>query len=360
MAIDRGAFHRLLAFGIERGASDLHYEVGYPPHFRVHGELLAAVKAPPLTADDTESIARMILEDRDLTVDFSRRFPELDVSYALAQRGRFRATIFRQRGVVGIVMRLIPIQVRSIEELHLPPAVAGLAEARRGLVLVTGATGHGRTTTLAAMVRHINETRHAHVITIEDPIELLHEPRRCMIIQREIGADTGSFPEAMAAALRQDPDVIALGELEDPATASLAIEAAETGHLVLAAIHTADAVSTLRRLAAMFPPDAQPAVRARLADALHAIVSLRLLPGKDGKRVPAVEILRATRPIREHVRSGNLDPVPELLRQGRAQHGTQVFDQHLQELARAGLIARDVALGAAANPDELAPLLPLE
>src|SRR5215212_5403384 len=176
--MDRQSFHKLLAFGVERGVSDIHFEVGYPPHYRLHGELLGAIKVPPLTATDTETIARMILEDRSITVDFTRRFPEIDVSYSLAQRGRFRASIFRQRGAVGIVMRLIPIQVLSIEELHLPPAIAEIAE-----------------------------TRHGHVVTIEDPIEFLHEPQKCMIIQREVGSDTESFSDAMDAALRQDPDV---------------------------------------------------------------------------------------------------------------------------------------------------------
>src|SRR4029079_19472131 len=169
--MDRNAFHKLLAFGIERGVCDIHLEVGSPPHYRLHGELLGAIKVPPLTASDTESIARMILEDRSITVDFTRRLAEIDVPYSLAQRGRFRASIFRQRGAVGIVMRLIPIQVLSIEQLNLPPVRAEIADARRGLVLVTGATGNGKTTSMAAMVRYINETRHAHIATIENPHE---------------------------------------------------------------------------------------------------------------------------------------------------------------------------------------------
>ena len=245
--MDRNAFHKLLAFGIERGVSDIHFEVGYPPHYRLHGELLGAIKVPPLTAADTESIARMILEDRSISVDFTRRFSEIDVSYSLAQRGRFRASIFRQRGSVGIVMRLIPIQVLSIEQLNLPPVLAEIADARRGLVLITGATGNGKTTTMAAMLRYINETRHAHIVTIEDPIEFIHEPQKCMIIQREVGADTESFRDAMTAAMRQDPDVILVGEIRDRETAATALKAAETGHLVISAIHTPDAVATIQR-----------------------------------------------------------------------------------------------------------------
>ena len=218
--MDRNAFHKLLAFGIERGVSDIHYEVGYPPHYRLHGELLGAIKVPPLTAQDTEAIARMILEDRSVTVDFARRFAEIDVSYSLATRGRFRASIFRQRGAVGIVMRLIPIQVLSLEQLNLPPVLSEIADARRGLVLITGATGNGKTTSMAAMIRYINETRHAHIVTIEDPIEFIHEPQKCMIIQREVGADTESFSDALTAAMRQDPDVIMVGEIRDRETAA--------------------------------------------------------------------------------------------------------------------------------------------
>jgi len=353
--MDRSSFHRLLAFGLDQGASDIHFEVGYPPHFRVHGELLSALRVPPLTAGDTEAIARMIVEDRNLAVDFGRRFTELDVSYALAQRGRFRASIFRQRGAVGIVMRLIPIQVLSLEELHLPPAIAEIAGARRGLVLIAGPTGHGKTTALAAMLRHINETRHAHVVTIEDPIEFLHEPQQCLIIQRELGSDTESYAGAMAAALRQDPDVIVLGELGDGETAALALRAAETDHLVLSALPTRDAVSTLQRLVGLFPAEEQALARERLADALHAVVSLRLIAGKDGKRrVPVVEILRATRAVRECIRGARLGELPELMRQAREM---QPFDQHLHELVERGLIARDTAISAASNPDALAQAL---
>src|SRR3982751_210258 len=258
--MDRNAFHKLLAFGIERGVSDIHFEVGYPPHYRLHGELLGAIKVPPLTAADTESIARMILEDRSITVDFTRRFAEIDVSYSLATRGRFRSSIFRQRGAVGIVMRLIPIQILSIEQLNLPPVLAEIADARRGMVLITGATGNGKTTTMAAMLRYINETRHAHIVTIEDPIEFIHEPQKCMIIQREVGDDTEPFRDAMTAAMRQDPDVILVGEIRDRETAATALKAAETGHLVMSAIHTPDAVATIQRYVGLFETDAQAAV----------------------------------------------------------------------------------------------------
>jgi len=351
--MDRNAFIKLLSFGIERGVSDIHFEVGYPPHYRLHGELLGAIKVPPLTPADTESIARMILEDRTITVDFTRRFTEIDVSYSPAQRGRFPASIFRQRGAVGIVMRPIPIQVLSIEQLNLPPVLAEIADARRGLVLITGATGNGKTTTMAGMLRYINETRHAHIVTIEDPIEFIHEPVKCMIIQREVGADTESFRDAMTAAMRQDPDVILVGEIRDRETAATALKAAETGHLVLSAIHTPDAVATIQRYVGLFESDSQDVIRDRLGDCLQAVVSLRLVASKDGRRrLPAVEILRVTRTIRECIRSGRLAEIPELIRKGRDLYSMQLFDQHLIDLVNAGLVNMETAIYASSNPEE--------
>ena len=360
--MDRNAFHKLLAFGIERGVSDIHFEVGYPPHYRLHGELLGAIKVPPLTAGDTEAIARMILEERGKPVDFTRPFGEIDVSYSLAQRGRFRASIFRQRGTVGIVMRLIPITVMSLEQLNLPPVVGEIAATRRGLLLVTGATGNGKTTTISAMIRHINETRHAHVITIEDPIEFLHEPGKCMIIQRELGTDTESYKDALVAALRQDPDVIFVGEIRDRDTAATCLKAAETGHLVISAIHTPDAVSTIQRYIGLFEPDAQDVIRDRLGDTLQAVVSLRLLAAKEGRRrLPAVEILRVTRTIRECIRTpGRLGEIPDLIRKGRDLYSMQLFDQHLLDLVNAGLIAMETAVYASSNPEEFERSLRIE
>ena len=359
--MDRNAFHKLLAFGIERGVSDIHFEVGYPPHYRLHGELLGAIKVPPLATQDTEAIARMILEDRGITADFTRRFVEIDVSYALAQRGRFRASIFRQRGTVGVVMRLIPIQVLSLDQLNLPPVLSEIADARRGLILVTGATGNGKTTTMAAMLRHINETRHAHIVTIEDPIEFIHEPQKCMIIQREVGADTESFRDAMTAAMRQDPDVILVGEIRDRETAATALKAAETGHLVVSAIHTPDSVATIQRYVGLFETDAQDVVRDRLGDCLQAIVSLRLLAAKDGRRrLPAVEILRVTRTIRECLRAGRMNDIPELIRKGRDLYSMQLFDQHLIELVNSGLVSMETAIYASSNPEEFERALRVE
>jgi twitching motility protein PilT len=283
------------------------------------------------------------------------------VSYSLAERGRFRASIFRQRGAVGVVMRLIPVQVLSLEQLNLPPVIAEIADARRGLILVTGATGNGKTTTMAAMVRHINESRHAHVVTIEDPIEFLHEPQKCMIIQREVGSDTESFRDAMTAAMRQDPDVIVVGEIRDRETASTCLKAAETGHLVLSAIHTPDSVTTVQRYLGLFESEAVDVVRARLGDCLQAIVSLRLLASKDGRRrLPAVEILRVTRTIRECLRAGRMNDIPELIRKGRDLYSMQLFDQHLIDLVNSGLVTMETAIYASSNPEEFERTLRVE
>ncbi len=349
--MDKNSFHKLLAFGVERGVSDIHFEVGYPPHYRLNGELLGAIRVPPLSSKDTEVIASMILGDRK--IDFYKPFGEVDVSYSLAGMGRFRASIFRQRGSVGIVMRLIPFDVQSFEDLNLPPVVCEIADARRGLILITGATGNGKTTTIASLIRYINETRHAHIITIEDPIEYLFEPGKCMIIQRELGSDTESFQDALTAALRQDPDVIMVGEIRDAETAATCLKAAETGHLVISAIHTPDAVSTVQRFVGMFPPEAQDVTRDRLGDALQAVVSLRLLAGKESQiRIPAVEIMRVTRTIRECIRTGRLSDINELISRGRDLYSMQLFDQHLVELTNAGLISVEAAIYASSNPDE--------
>lgn len=362
MALDKVTLHKYLTFGIEKGVSDIHFEVGYPPHYRVNGELLGAVKLPPLTAADTEAIASIILDERGRKVDFTKPFGEIDVSYALAGRGRFRASIFRQRGSVGIVLRLIPFQVLPLDSLNLPPVLSEIADARRGLILVTGATGNGKSTTIAGIIRYINETRHAHVITIEDPIEFLHEPNKCMIIQREIGADTESFKDAVTAAMRQDPDILMVGEIRDWETASACLKAAETGHLVIASIHTPDTVATIQRYVGLFESAAQDVIRERLSDALLAIFSLRLLASKDGKRrLPATEILRVTRTIRECIRSRErLQEIPEFIRKGRDLYQMQTFDQNLRDLVRAGLISMETAIYSSSNPEEFERSLSME
>jgi twitching motility protein PilT len=362
--LDQTSFHKLLVFGVEKGVSDIHFEVGYPPHYRLQGELLGAVKVPALKPADTEDIAKMILESasRNREIDFTRPFSEMDMPYSIAGSGRFRASIFRQRGAVGIVMRIIPYKVKSFAELNLPPILGEIAEQRRGMVLITGATGNGKTTTIAAMLRHLNETRRAHIVTIEDPIEYLFEPGKCMIIQRELGSDTPSFRDALTAALRQDPDVIMLGEVRDRDTAEICLKAAETGHLIISAIHTPDAVATVQRFVGLFAANEQDVVRERLGDALQAVCSLRLLISKDGRgRVPAVEILRVTRTVRECIRlPGRLGDVPDLMKRGRDLYGMQLFDQHLLELVAQGKVSLESAVYASSNPEEFERSMTIE
>jgi twitching motility protein PilT len=359
--MDSNSFHKLLVFGVERGVSDIHFEVGYPPHYRLQGELLGAVKVPPLKSQDTEDIARLVLEGKP-PIDMNRPFQEVDVAYSIPASGRFRASIFRQRGHIGIVMRIIPFKVQGFDSLNLPPILGEVAEARRGLVLITGATGNGKSTTIAAMIRHLNETRRAHIVTIEDPIEYLFDPGKCMIIQREIGSDTMTFRDALTAALRQDPDVIMVGEIRDRDTAEICLKAAETGHLVVSAIHTPDAVATVQRYIGLFPSNEQDLARERLGDALQAVCSLRLLTAKDGKgRVPAVEVLRVTRTVRECIRvPGRLGDIPELMKRGRDLYGMQLFDQHLLELVSQQRISLEVAVYASSNPEELERSMTIE
>jgi twitching motility protein PilT len=360
--MDQTSFHKLLMFGVEKGVSDIHFEVGYPPHYRLQGELLGAVKVPPLKPSDTEDIANFILDTRGTAVDPHRPFAEIDASYAIPGAGRFRASIFRQRGTLGIVMRIIPVRVKSFAELNLPPILGEIAELRRGMVLVTGATGNGQTTSIAAMLRHLNETRRAHIVTIEDPIEYLYEPGKCMIVQRELGTDTLSFRDALQAAMRQDPDVIMVGEIRDRETAEISLKAAETGHLIISAIHTPDAVATIQRFIGLFPTGEQELVRERLGDSLQAIASLRLLVARDGRgRVPAVEVLRVTRSVRECIRAaGRLGEIPELMKKGRDLYGMQLFDQHLLELVGQQKITMEVAVYAASNPEEFERSMTIE
>ena len=348
--MDQDQLNKLLTFGIQRGVSDIHFAAGYRPHYRVKGELLAA-KYAPITPQDTIDIARVLLDDPEWDPVAMKN--ERDMSYSLPGVGRFRVHIFRQRGSIGIVLRVIPYEVRGFEALNLPPVLGEIAAIRRGLILVTGATGMGKSTTIAAIVKHINENRHAHVVTIEDPIEFLYGPGKCIITQREVGADTEGYQEALIAVLRQDPDVIMVGEVRDRETADTCIKAAETGHLVLSAVHTVDVVRTIERFVGMFPPEARTSVRIRMADCLQAIVSLRLLVNKSGLGlIPAVEVLRATRTIREYIRADRLDELPKAVSQGRDLYGMQDFDGHLIELYKQGQLKMEVAKSAASNPEE--------
>jgi twitching motility protein PilT len=349
--LDKEQLTKLLTFGIQRGVSDIHFAVGHRPHYRVKGELLAA-KYAPMTPEDTVDIGRILLDDSQW--EPSQLVRERDVSFSIPGVGRFRVHIFFQRGSVGIVIRVIPYDVRGFEALNLPKVCGDIASARRGLILVTGATGMGKSTTIAGIIKHINETRNAHVVTIEDPIEFLYSHGRCIITQREVGSDTLSYRDALIAALRQDPDVIRVGEVRENETAETCLKAAETGHLVISAIHTTDVVRTVERFVGMFPPEVQETVRVRFADCLTAIISLRLLVNKSGLGViPAVEILRATRTVREYIRRGDrLAELSNIMTQGKDLYGMQTFDQHLLELYRAGQLKLEVGKAAASNPED--------
>jgi twitching motility protein PilT len=312
-----------------------------------------------LTPEDTEAIARLLLE-QDPRAN-STQWNELDLAYELPGEGRFRVNVSRERRHFNVVLRVIPPQIRSFEDLNLPGSLRDIATLQRGYVLVTGATGMGKSTTLATVIQEINQTRRAKIVTVEDPIEFVFTHDRSILTQREIGTDTASFPDALRAALRQDPDVIMVGELRDLETVDTSLKAAETGHLVLATIHTNDVASTIHRLVSFFPAEDHPQVRARIADNLRAVVSLRLLPNKkqDG-RVPAVEVMRSTRTIQECIKDpARAAQITEFVARGRPE-GMQTFDQHLLDLLRANKISVETALAAASNPTDFRTRLDLE
>lgn len=344
----------LLKLMVERGASDLHLKVGNPPILRINGDLHILKDMPRLQREDTVAIASQVLNKKQKTL-FNENF-EIDFAYSVPGLGRFRCNAFLQRGSVGLVCRAIPTTIKTVEELRLPAVLNQLALEPRGLILVTGITGSGKTTSLAAMIQHINQNLDVHVITIEDPIEYMHRDQRALINQREVGADTKGFAEALRSALRQDPDVILVGEMRDRETIETAITAAETGHLVMSTLHTADAMGTVNRIISMFPAYQQNQIRLELAEVLKASLSMRLIPKKDGKgRVPAVEVLIATDIIRQAI----IDPektirIPEYIEAGRSQYGMQSFDQALLDLFRQDLISYDEAILNCTRPADFA------
>jgi twitching motility protein PilT len=356
--MEREKLYRLLRLGIEKGASDIHLQVGYLPLYRFNGDLVE-LRYKVLTAKDTEAIARMLMEadPRQQAMDFN----EIDLAFELPSEGRFRVNISRQRRFFNVVLRVIPLQIRSFEELNLPNVLRDVAHLQRGYVLVTGATGMGKSTTLATMIEEVNRARKAKIITVEDPIEFVFTHDKSIITQREVGTDTSSFSHALRAALRQDPDVIMVGEMRDLETVDMSLKAAETGHLVFSSIHTSDVSSTINRLVSFFPAEEQVNVRQRLADNLKAVVSLRLLPNKKGTaRVPAVEIMRSTRTLQECIKDpAKTSEIMDFISRGRSD-GSQTFDQHLLDLIRASKIAVETALSAATNPMDLKTKLSLE
>jgi twitching motility protein PilT len=342
----------LLTIAVENGASDLHLKVGSVPMMRLRGELVPVVDNMRLTHEDTVAIAASLMP-----IQARERFKDaldVDVAYAVPGLGRFRCSVFQQRGTVGMVLRVIPMQVTKFEDLDLPAVIKTIAGEERGLVLVTGTTGSGKSTTLAAMVDHINHERRVHIITVEDPIEFLHRDDKALVNQREVSTDTRSFASAMRAALRQDPDVILVGEMRDFETIETALLAAETGHLVFSTLHTLDATETINRIIAVFPPHQQKQIRLQLASVLKAVISMRLVPKADGKgRVPAVEVLVATPFIRDCVvDKEKTHLIQGAIESGTSQYGMQSFDQSLLGLFQRQLITFDEALRWATNPDE--------
>ncbi len=343
----------LLKSAAEKGASDLHLKVGSYPVIRVDGRLMAMTEHPRLMQEDTIALAFSIMSARQKQ-KFKENF-EIDMAYSVPGLGRFRVNVFQQRGSVGLVLRVIPARIVTIRDLHLPPVIETIAGERRGLVLVTGATGSGKSTTLAAMIDHINSTRCEHIITIEDPIEFLHRDKKSLVNQREVEVDTKSFADALRSALRQDPDVILVGEMRDYETIETALLAAETGHLVLSTLHTIDATETVNRIISVFPPHQQKQVRLQLATVLRASISMRLVDRADGRgRVPAVEVMRVTPYIRECIENKDKTKlIRDAIAQGTSQYGMQTFDQSLYQLWKSGLISREEALAKATNKDEL-------
>jgi twitching motility protein PilT len=344
---------KILRAASERGASDIHVKAGDVIRARVDGSLVPLTRQP-LTADQTRAVAHaLVTDDRDRA-----RLDEVtdhDCSYALEGAGRFRVNVMRQRGTLSLVLRLIPAEVPTLDRLGLPAVVARVAEAERGMVLVTGVTGSGKSSTLAAMIRHVNARAAKHIVTLENPIEFVHTDLRSSVTQREVGIDTDSFRSGLRAALRQDPDVILIGEMRDAETVDTAMKAAETGHVLLSTLHTPDAQSTILRTVAMFPPEEQPVVRMRLAESLHAVVSQRLLPRASGSgRVVAAEVMIVTDAVRELIAEGRVSEVREYIAEGRTQYGMQTFDQHLTDLVRAGHVAYEAALSAATRPADFA------
>lgn len=343
---------RLLQRALEAGASDLHLKAGSPPMVRIHGRLEPLGGEAPMDGGAIDAIAKALLSERQ-----QQRFAETqqaDLAYGIEGFGRFRVNAFRQRGSTGMVIRLIPPVVHSIADLGLPPVLASIAAQERGLVLVTGTAGSGKSTTLAALIDRINQLRAAHVITIEDPIEYLHTDQRAVINQREVGADTPSFADALRSALRQDPDVILVGEMRDVETIETALHAAETGHLVLSTLHTLDATETINRIISVFPSGQQDQVRAQLSILLRAAIAQRLIPRADGKgRVPAVEVLVSTPLIRDCIADRTKTHlIQSAIAQGTSQYGMQSFDQSIFGLYVQGSISYDEALGWASSQDE--------
>ena len=342
----------LLRMATSFGASDLHLRAGAVPVIRVNGELRQLSGASRLNQDETLEMAFSMMSNRQ-KLHFKDAY-EVDIGYGVSGLGRFRVNIFQQRNSIGIVARVISDQIRNFNELGLPPTLKTIADENRGLILVTGTTGSGKSTTLSAIVDYINQNRNSHIVTIEDPIEFLHKDKKSYITQREIDVDTRSFAEALRGSLRQDPDVILVGEMRDLETIETALLAAETGHLVLSTLHTTDASETLTRIITAFPPYQQKSIRIQLAGLLRAVVSQRLMKSAKGNsRVPAVEVLVSTPLIRDYIlHEDKTSQIRDAIAAGTSQYGMQTFDQSLFYLYQSGLVSLEEALRGSTNPDE--------
>ncbi len=348
------ALNDLLKLTFERKASDLHLKVGVPPILRIDGRLVPVDTEKRLTQDDTIGVAASIMNAQQ-KARFNEK-NELDMAYAVPGLGRFRVNVFKQRGSVGLVFRMVPAKILNFDDLLLPQVLVKVAQEPRGLILVTGTTGSGKSTTLAAMIDYINTSRTANIVTIEDPIEFLHRDKRSIVNQREIGSDTHGFGDALRSALRQDPDVILVGEMRDFETISIALTAAETGHLVLSTLHTVDTTETINRIISVFPPYQQKQVRMQLAAVVKGIISQRLVARSDGKgRVPAVEVMLGTLSVREAIiDESKTRNIPGIISSGMVHYGMQTFDQSLLGLYKKGMITYEEALVSASNPDDFA------
>ncbi|MBM4378386.1 MAG: type IV pilus twitching motility protein PilT [Deltaproteobacteria bacterium] len=344
----------ILQVAVRGGASDIHLKVGLPPMFRVDGALVPLKNAQRLSGEEVSRMALGTMSEAQRAK--FQQTNEVDLGFGVAGLGRFRVNVFMQRGAMGMVLRVIPVKISSVQELALPAVVEPIAKEERGLVLVTGITGSGKSTTLASMVDYINANEAGHIMTIEDPIEFLIRDKRCVVNQREVGVDTHSFGHAMKSALRQDPDVILVGEMRDLETIETALNAAETGHLVMSTLHTLDATESINRIIGAFPPHQQKQVRLQLSSVLKAVISQRLVPRADGKgRVPAVEVLRSSARVRELIEDKDRTrEIHEAISQGHTSYGMQTFDQSLMSLVQKGLITMDEAKRQATNPDDFA------
>jgi twitching motility protein PilT len=346
--------NEILTIAVKARGSDIHIKTGLPPIVRIDGKLHPIPNAQRLAPDVVSSMANMMMSDRQRRI-FEEN-SEVDMAYAVPGLGRFRVACYRQRGTIDLVFRAIAMKIPSLEELNLPPVLQKLCLEERGLILVTGTTGSGKSSTLAAMIDHINYQRTCNIITIEDPVEFLHRDIKCIISQREVGTDTPTFSSALKGALRQDPDVILVGEMRDYETIETAMTAAETGHLVMSTLHTMDAPETINRIISVFPPYHQRQVRIQLSSIIKGIISQRLVPRADGKgRVPAVEVLLGTARVKECIDDKDkTKQIRDAIAQGFVSYGMQTFDQSLMKLFTSKLITYEEALRQSSNPDDFA------